>query len=80
MGGGLESRCTGRVYGADGVVSRTAPSALYTRPTQRPSRPPPIQKLVLYNSDAGFVAIVKSCRIMLNGVHCRFVDLKKLSY
>ena len=31
---------------------------------------------VLYNSDAGFVAIVKSCRIMLNGVHCRFVDLK----
>ena len=35
---------------------------------------------VLYNSDAGFVAIVKSCRIMFNGVHCRFVDLKRLSY
>jgi len=26
MGGGLESRCVGRVYGADGVVRRTAPS------------------------------------------------------
>ena len=32
MGGGLESRCVGRVYGADGVVARL-------------SRPPPIQKL-----------------------------------
>jgi len=32
MGGGLESRCVGRVYGADGA-------------TQRLSRPPPIQKL-----------------------------------
>jgi len=38
MGGGLESRCVGRVYGA-------APSAPHTRPTQRLSRPPPIQKL-----------------------------------
>jgi len=47
MGGGLESRCVGRVYGADGAVclSRTASSAPYTRPTQRLSRPPPIQKL-----------------------------------
>jgi len=29
MDGGLESRCVGRVYGADGAVrlSRTAPSA-----------------------------------------------------
>jgi len=35
MGGGLESRCVGRVYGADGAE----------RPTQRLSRPPPIQKL-----------------------------------
>ena len=43
MGGGLESRCVGRVCGAD--VSRTATSAQYTRPTQRLSRPPPIQKL-----------------------------------
>jgi len=43
MGGGLESRCVGRVYGADGAV--TAPSAPYTRPTQRLSRPPPIHKL-----------------------------------
>jgi len=33
MGGGLESRCVGRVYGADGAVP--APSAPYTRPTQR---------------------------------------------
>jgi len=44
MGGGLDSRCIGRVYGADGTW-RTAPSAPYTRPTQRPSRPPLIQKL-----------------------------------
>jgi len=29
MGGGLESRCMGRVHGADGAV-RTAPSAPYT--------------------------------------------------
>jgi len=33
MGGGLESRCVGRVYGADGAVR------------QRLSRPPPIQKV-----------------------------------
>jgi len=45
MGGGLESCCVGRVYGADGAVRRTAPSAPYTRPTQQLSRPPPIQKL-----------------------------------
>jgi len=45
MGGGLESRCVGRVYGADGAMRRTTPSAPYTRPTQRLSRPPPIQKL-----------------------------------
>jgi len=38
MGGGLESRCVGRVYGADGA-------APYTRPTQRLSTPLPIQKL-----------------------------------
>jgi len=37
MGGGLESRCVGRVYGADGAV-RTAPSAPYTR-THHPSQP-----------------------------------------
>ena len=41
MGGGRESRCLGRVYGADGAV----PSAPYKRPTQRLSRPPPIHKL-----------------------------------
>ena len=35
MGGGLESHCVGRVYGADGAV----------RSMQRLSRPPPIQKL-----------------------------------
>ena len=44
MGGSLESRCVGRVYGADGAVHRTAPSAPYTRLTQRLSRLPPIQK------------------------------------
>jgi len=32
MGGGLDSRCIGRVYGADGAVRLL-------------SRPPPIQKL-----------------------------------
>jgi len=32
MGGGLDSRCVGRVYGADGA---TAPSAPYTRPIQK---------------------------------------------
>jgi hypothetical protein len=31
---------------------------------------------VLYKSDSGFVAILTSCRIMLNGVHSGFVDLK----
>jgi len=45
MGGGLESRFVSRVYGADGAVRRTAPSAPYTRLTKRLSRPPPIQKL-----------------------------------
>ena len=40
MGGGLDSRCVGRVYGAD-----VATSAPQTRPTQRLSRPPPIQTL-----------------------------------
>jgi len=38
MGGGLESRCVGRVYGA-------APSAPQTKCTQWLSKPPPIQKL-----------------------------------
>jgi len=32
---------------------------------------------VLYNSDAGFITVVKSCRIMVSGVHCGFVNLKK---
>ena len=45
VGGGLESRCVGRVYDVDGAV-RLAP---YTRPTQRLSTPPPIQKLVAEN-------------------------------
>jgi len=45
MGGGPESRCVGRVYGADGAVPCTTPSAPYTRPTQRLSGPPPIYKL-----------------------------------
>ena len=42
MGGGLESRCVGRVYGADGAV-RVA--LHYQHRTQRISRLPPIQKL-----------------------------------
>jgi len=37
MGGGLESRCVGCVYGADGAVRLAH--------TQRLSRPSPIQKL-----------------------------------
>jgi len=45
MGGGLESRCVGHVYGADGTVRGMTPSAPYTRSTQRLSRPPSIQKL-----------------------------------
>jgi hypothetical protein len=42
IGGGLESRCVGRVYSADGAA-RLAPH--HPRCTQRFSRPPPIQKL-----------------------------------
>jgi len=42
MGGGLESRCVGRAVSA---MRRTALSAPYTRPTQRLSKPPTIQKL-----------------------------------
>jgi len=45
--GGLESRCIGRVYGADDAVqlSHMAPSAPYIRPMQRLSRPAPFQNL-----------------------------------
>ena len=39
MGGGLESRCVGRVYSADGAARH------HPYRTQRLSRPPPIQKL-----------------------------------
>ena len=51
IGGGLESLCVGPVYGVDGAerLSRTAPSAPYTGPTQRLTRPPPIQKLSAEN-------------------------------
>jgi len=51
MGGGLDSRCVGHVYGADGAVRLgcMAPSAPYIRPMQRLSRPPPIQKLGVEN-------------------------------
>ena len=38
MGGGLESRCVGRVYGSDGAVH-------HPHRKQRLSRQPPIQKL-----------------------------------
>jgi hypothetical protein len=34
---------------------------------------------VLYNSDAGFVATVKSCRIRLKGVQSGFFDFKNTS-
>ena len=44
MGGGLESRCVGRVYGADGAVLCTI-RTVHTQTMQRLSRPPPIQKL-----------------------------------
>jgi len=43
MGGGLESRCVGRVYGADGAVRQ------HPYRTQRLSRPPPIHKLGAQN-------------------------------
>jgi len=46
MGGGLESRCVGRVYGADGAVHHPRRTQ---RPTQRLSRPPPTQKLGAQN-------------------------------
>ena len=40
MGGGLESRCVGRVCGVDIAVSRTATSAPYTRPYNAPTMLP----------------------------------------
>jgi len=43
MGGDLESRCVGRVYGADGAVHCTIRTVHTT--TQRLSRLPAIQKL-----------------------------------
>jgi len=46
MGGGLESRCVGRVYGADGAVRL---AWHHPHRTQRFSRPPPIQKLGAQN-------------------------------
>ena len=45
IGGGLESRCVGRVYGVDVAVRLSRTVTSYMRPTQRLSRPPPIQKL-----------------------------------
>jgi len=48
MGGGLESRYVGVLCGADGAIGADgamAPSAPHSTPTQRLSRPPPIQKL-----------------------------------
>jgi hypothetical protein len=44
MSGGLESRCVGSVYVADGAVRRHHPHR-----TQRLSSPPPIQKLGALN-------------------------------
>jgi len=40
-GGGLESRCVGRVYGADGALAWHHPHFKH----YRPSRPSPIQKI-----------------------------------
>jgi len=54
MDGGLESRC---LCGADGAVL-TAPSAPYTRPTQRLSRQPPIQKLGAENHMLQFMSVI----------------------
>jgi len=42
MGGVLESRCVGRVYGADGAVRL---ARHHPHRTHDLSRPPPIQKL-----------------------------------
>ena len=44
MGGGLESRCVGRVCTVR-MVPHSTIRTVHTRPTQRLSRPPPIQKL-----------------------------------
>jgi len=43
MGGGLESSCVGRVYGADGAMHSTIHTVHTTYAAV--SRPPPIQKL-----------------------------------
>jgi len=43
MGGGLESRCVGRVYGADGAVRH------HPHRTKRLARPPPVRKLGVEN-------------------------------
>jgi len=42
IGGGLESRCIGRVCSADGALQ--SHGTIRTTPTQRLSRPPPIQE------------------------------------
>jgi len=39
MGGGLDSRCVGRVYGADGAVLHTAPSTPYTATVKTTTHP-----------------------------------------
>ena len=39
MGGGLESRCVGRVYGADVAVRRTATSVPYTAALKTTNHP-----------------------------------------
>ena len=45
MGGGLESRCVGRVYGADGAVQVTRHHPNRTHDLRSGSGPPPIYKL-----------------------------------
>ena len=77
MGGGPESRCVGRVYGADGFVrlSRTAPSKLYTRPTQRLSGPPPIYKLGAENH---MLQLLTSSTPNVGRMSPKYVELRKL--
>jgi len=62
------------------TVTSDPRSADWTEDTWRSPFNPNIFVSVLYNSDGGLVAIVKSCRIMLNGAHSGFVDLQILSY
>ena len=58
------------------TVTKVPRSADITEDIWRLPSNPNIFVFVLYNSDAGVTATVKSCRIMFNGVNCLFIDLK----